>query len=125
MFSPYQCAPVQNSRRRARVMATYAVRRSSYSSCACRSCLKWDSTPSNFGRIFASPRSSKSIDFPRSAGLCWMRVLGSNPFAMPGTNTLSNSSPFAAWIVMTFTESSAEGCTGDHSCLSMRSTVST
>ena len=38
---------------------------------------------------------------------------------MPGTNTLSNSRPFAAWIVMTLTESSADGCTGDHSCLSM------
>ena len=83
------------------------------------------STPSNFGSISASPRSSKSIDFPRSAGLCWILVLGRNPFAMPGTKTLSNSSPFAAWIVMTLTESSADGCTGDHSCLSMRSTVST
>ena len=65
------------------------------------------------------------MDLPRSAGLCWIVVLGNRPFARPGTKTWSNSRPFATWIVMTLTESSSEGWTGDHSCLSRFSTAST
>ena len=87
--------------------------------------MKADRFPSYRGRYAASPRSSKSIDLPRSAGLCWIVVLGSSPFASPGTKTWSNSSPLATWIVITLTESSSEGWTGDHSCLSRFSTAST
>ena len=39
--------------------------------------------------------------------------MGRRSWANPGTNTWSNSSPLATWIVITFTESASEGCTGD------------
>ena len=61
-FSPYQVLALTQSERRARVSATYIVRRSSMISCCCRSRLKCESTPSNRGRIEASPRSSKSSE---------------------------------------------------------------
>ena len=97
--------------RRARVSATYAVRRSSMISWALQRRAERGEVAVVAGedrRVAAELEVERLRRAPPGSAAC--TGFGSVPCAKPGTKTWSNSSPFATWIVITFTESSDDGC---------------